>query len=573
MGRDVVYEDALADLESDIAKKVHDGDDEALSDAVLAKRWESYRKGKDLAYYPSRTLELLHRDERLIRGVMGPVGSGKTYGIVADMNMRHFHQRPCKDGIVRDRFSLIRGTLTLLKATLVDTWMSMFPSTVIHGSKYGVFGNLTRVRSGTTYNIELRGFGLDKAGALANMLSNNFSGSLINEAVTISEAAKDHAAGRCGRFPDQLDAPSGFEKMKGAYLDKDGYWRWFLNHGVSMDTNAASEDSWWYRKSKDGDVNPELEVYFDQPPAAFKVWNDELEKWEYELNKGQRPGVPHAENIEHLLEHWDYYRNMIGSSSHRYISRYILCEYSKTEVGDPVFSDFSDRWHVAKNGVPWPRPGTRLFGGMDFGQTRRVVIGYLAGDGRLMVCAEAVDPTGSVETFANNVLRPLLAQHGFSPSDLTLYCDPAGMNRSEHSEMGAIYLMRMCGFEAMPPAKLVNNDVNTRLESVRHYLTRIIGSKGAVQIDPSCVNLVRSIGGGYVWARRKVGVEYMNMDIPSKNNHSHIADAFQYFCCGMRWGGDAAKVANMGGRGYREMGGVYMPLWERAGAVEESSLC
>lgn len=499
--------------------------------------------------------------------------SGKTTGVIADMNMRHFTQRVCRDGTVRDKFSLVRGTLTMLHATLVETWLFMFPKTNIHSEKYGIVGDLTRVRNGIRHVLEIRGFGLDKRGALNNLLSNNFSGGIINEAVTISEEAKDGVVNRCGRYPDQMDAPVGFEKMDGAWKDKDGYWRWFKNHGVSMDTNAASEDTWWYRKSKDGDVDPELEVYFDQPPAAFKVWNDDLEKWEYELNKGQRPGIPPAENVEHLVEHWDYYRKIIGSSSHANIARYVLCEYSKTEVGTPVFSDFSDRWHVCNAGVPWPAPGTRLFGGMDFGQSRKVVLGYVTSKGQLMIFAETDNPTGSVETFANNVLRPMLANNGFSPSDLTLFCDPAGMNRSEHSALGGVMLMRQCGFDAVPPAKLINNDILTRLEAVRHYLTRIIGTKGAVQIDPSCVQLIRSIGGGYVWGRRKVGVEYMDTDEPYKNHHSHIADAFQYLCCGVRWGGDIGKVISVGGSQYKMSGNLYLPAWETAGAPEDEFLC
>jgi hypothetical protein len=210
---------------------------------------------------------------------------------------------------------------------------------------------------------------------------------------------------------------------------------------------------------------------------------------------------------------------------------------------------------------------------MDFGQTRRAVLGYMGSDGRLNVFAEAVDPTGSVETFANNVLRPMLAAHGFSVTDLTLYCDPAALNRSEHSPLGGILLMRGCGFDAVPPARLPNNDIGTRLEAVRHFLNRLINNKGAVQIDPGCTALIRSIGGGYVWGRRKIGAEYMNTDEPAKNAHSHIADAFEYMCCGARWGVDHMKMSEVTGRSYVREGSLYVPAWQRAGDGGEEALC
>jgi hypothetical protein len=167
----------------------------------------------------------------------------------------------------------------------------------------------------------------------------------------------------------------------------------------------------------------------------------------------------------------------------------------------------------------------------------------------------------------------MLAAHGFSISDLTLFCDPAALNRSEHSPLGGILLMRGCGFDAIPPARLPNNDVGTRLEAVRHFLTRIIGSRGAVQIDPGCTTLVRSVGGGDVWGRRKIGMEYMNTDEPAKNGHSHIADAFEYMCCGARWGGDHAKLAEAAGRGYVREGSLYVPRWQSAGDGGQESLC
>ena len=70
--------------------------------------------------------------------------------------------------------------------------------------------------------------------------------------------------------------------------------------------------------------------------------------------------------------------------------------------------------------------------------------------------------------------------------------------------MGGILLMRGCGFDAVPPARLPNNDVGTRLEAVRHFLNRIINNQSIslqaeglikkVLIVPDRLNLSEMLG-------------------------------------------------------------------------------
>jgi hypothetical protein len=65
----------------------------------------------------------------------------------------------------------------------------------------------------------------------------------------------------------------------------------------------------------------------------------------------------------------------------------------------------------------------------------------------------------------------------------------------------------------------------------------------------------------------------MDTDHPAKNAHSHIADAFQYLCCGVRYGGDANKVINMVVVGQNGNRPVYGSQSQRAGYLEDSALC
>ena len=57
-----------------------------------------------------------------VRGIMGPVGSGKSYACCAELWRRAIQQKPSpRDGIKHSRFAIVRNTHPMLRTTTLKT--------------------------------------------------------------------------------------------------------------------------------------------------------------------------------------------------------------------------------------------------------------------------------------------------------------------------------------------------------------------------------------------------------------------------------------------------------------------
>ena len=67
----------------------------------------------DLDFSNSPTVWTFLHDESFVRGLMGPVGSGKSYGCAAEIMLRAVRQKPSpRDGIRYSRFVIVRKYLS-----------------------------------------------------------------------------------------------------------------------------------------------------------------------------------------------------------------------------------------------------------------------------------------------------------------------------------------------------------------------------------------------------------------------------------------------------------------------------
>ena len=83
--------------------------------------------GIDLDFTGARTTYDFLQDNSFVRGLMGPVGSGKSYACAAEIMMRAVRQKPSPHDNVRyTRFVIVRNSYPELKTTTIKTWQEIF---------------------------------------------------------------------------------------------------------------------------------------------------------------------------------------------------------------------------------------------------------------------------------------------------------------------------------------------------------------------------------------------------------------------------------------------------------------
>ena len=70
-------------------------------------------------------------DKSFVRGIMGPVGSGKSYACAAEIMLKAVKQKQSpRDGIKYSRFVVVRNSYPELRTTTIKTWQELFPENI-----------------------------------------------------------------------------------------------------------------------------------------------------------------------------------------------------------------------------------------------------------------------------------------------------------------------------------------------------------------------------------------------------------------------------------------------------------
>ena len=84
-------------------------------------------------YVPEPTANRFHVDNSDVRGIMGPVGTGKTVICCMEAWSRMLEQKVGKDGVTRrSRWAFIRNTYPELISTTMKTWQDWIPDQICH---------------------------------------------------------------------------------------------------------------------------------------------------------------------------------------------------------------------------------------------------------------------------------------------------------------------------------------------------------------------------------------------------------------------------------------------------------
>jgi len=471
----------------------------------------------ELNYKPAgKTSKKFLKSEKFVRGIRGPVGSGKSVACCIEIFRRAAAQEKAPDGIRYSKWAVIRNTNPELRTTTIATWLQWFPE-----NEWGNFRwsppFTHHIRKGDI-DLEVLFIPLDTPDDVKKLLSLELTGCWINEAREIPKSIVDAATSRIGRYPSVKDGVGP---------------TW---HGLIMDTNAPSDDHWWAIMSGDAPipdhmssedslmmVKPDNWEFFTQPGGMLEDKSERGDLEGYSLN-------PDAENIKNLPP--TYYTNMIQGKSKSWIDVYVLNRLGAIEDGKPVYQGFSEKTHVSKE--PLEVAPLPVYVGIDFGLTPAAAFLQKLPNGRWFCLAELVAADMGAIRFAE-VLRRFMAEE-FGDMDYEIYGDPSGDFRAQTDETTPFEILRANGIKARPAP---SNDPVVRTEAVNSLLSRMVDGMPGFLIDKQkCPSLVTGFLGGYHYRRMNVSGERYE-DKPNKNKFSHVHDALQYAVIG---GGEGRNI-------------------------------
>lgn len=469
--------------------------DEALVEAPPDEGLVSY-------FPPGPVGASFHAASGFVRGLMGPVGSGKSSCCCVEIVMRALQQEPWYDGVRRSRWAIIRNTYPELKSTTIKTWETWFPGNVAPIKWDTPITSrmiISDIGDGTSLDLEVVFLALDSEADTGKLRSLELTGAWINEASEVAKGVFDMCTQRVGRFPSKLKGGPSWA-------------------GVILDTNPPDDDHWYYHFAE-GET-PKGWQFFRQPGGLFL----NTETGQYEPN-------PEAENIDNLPRGHGYYLQQLGGKLDTWINVFLVGNYGTTSDGKPVYPEWNDRVHVSDKPLS-PVRGLPIILGWDFGLTPSCIIGQQMPNGRLVILEEIISEDMGIRQFASDVVRPILTNkyNGF-----TRYSDgdPAGQIRAQTDERTCLQELNDLGIPTQPAP---TNDWIPRRESVAFFLTRMIDGGAGLLLDPSCQTLRKGFNGRYRYERLKTSGSARYRDRPVKDQFSHPHDALQYLCMRVRNG-------------------------------------
>jgi len=470
--------------------------------------------GLKLDFSKSPTVWKFLNDNSFVRGLIGPVGSGKSYACCAEIFKRAVQQKPSKrDGIKYSRFVIVRNSYPMLKTTTLKTWLELFPEHI-----YGPVRNSPPIthhiklpsREGAAgIDLEVIFLALDQPKDVRKLLSLEVTGGWINEARELPKSIVDGLTHRVGRYP----------------VKDDGGPTW---RGVILDTNPCDDDHWIYRLSeKEPPKGKFAWKFFRQPPGVFEAKEvpeemPEAQGFVHSAGKWWQTNDK-AENLNNLPV--GYYEQLLGGKNLDWIRCYAEGKFTYVQEGKPVWSEYDDASMVDDcqilDGVP-------IQIGLDFGLTPAAVFAQRTPKGVWNVLHELVTFDMGLERFCTLLKEDI--DRFFPKHELQIWGDPAGMQRDQIFENTSFEHLKTHGLFAKPTA---TNDFRTRREALAMPMTRLVENKPGFRIDRKCVRLRKSLSGGYHFKRVAIGAGQERFrDTPNKNEHSHIGDAAGYCLLG-----------------------------------------
>ena len=488
-----------------------------------------------IKYHALPTGRVFHASDAFVKGVMGPLGSGKSVMCVMEMFARVKGQK-AHNGVRKSRWAIIRNTYPELRDTTLNTFLDWIPEMSVPG--YSLTLNRQppmraqlhmKLPDGTRIEAEFIFLALDSEDDVKKLKSLELTGCWINEASEIPFAVFEMARGRVRRYPSV----------------RDGGFNW---SGIIMDTNPceADESVWWYNLAEI--EKPPNYLFLRQPPALLKIPKsnprDPHEPQQYTPNQGQGP-YPAAENVENHVVGFNYWFDLLAGVGEDWISVFILGEYGSVMSGKPVYPEWYDALHIARDKQGQPTDlevlrGLPLLIGLDFGLTPCAVFAQQTPRGALRIIDELVSDNMGIRQFARDLLKPHLTNHYYNMQRV-LIGDPAGNQRTQiNDEVSCLQELANAG---LPCEMARTNAFLPRREAVAGFLTRNVDARAGLQVSAKCRTVIAGFQGKYQYRKMRTTAGDAYSVEPMKNHPwSDVHDGLQYIAMYAEQGGLGAKT-------------------------------
>lgn len=457
---------------------------------------------------PGPTLDAFLCSDAFVRGIMGPIGGGKSVACSIEILRRAAEQKPDAQGLRRTRWVVVRNTFAELKTTTIKTFFEWVPKAAGDWREHGPPTFHIHGTKDQPIDLEVIFLALDRPDDVKKVLSLEITGAWVNEAREMPKVIIDGLTGRVGRFPKKMD----------------GGCTW---SGIIMDTNAPDTDHWWYVLAE-RDTSTEIgrQIIESMQQAEEELRAEGLLKPGQQLFEFFRqPGgkSPAAENKQNLKA--GYYTFSSAGKSEDWIRVYVDAEYGFVRDGKPVYPEFRDSMHVR----PAPFiPGLPVWIGIDFGLTPAAVFGQRKVTGAWRWFDELVSEDMGARRFGEQLNAKL--RRDYPSAEIGgITGDPAGDARAQTDETTPFQVLAGVGVHARPAP---SNDFTLRREAVALPLSRLIDGEPGLIVDPRCTILRKAMAGGYAYRRVQITGAERYQDKPDKNRFSHVAEAGQYLMLG-----------------------------------------
>lgn len=443
-----------------------------------------------------------------VRGLLGPVGGGKTVTCLFDTLVNASYMPVCRDGVIYHKHVVIGSTYGQIEKNLYPTWFHWLPKQGDNFSENewegggGRFGRQL-IRFATRRNGRQIPVNLEVIfAAVGDQSVESFARGFEPTSAQLYEADQHPPnllgaiIGRFGRYPNA--------DMLGRKPDYRGY--------VVADYNAPDVDNWT------------VQAFDENPVAGVKLYR-------------QPSGLsPHAENLQNLAD--GHYQKLaaLNANDMRWVRRFILVQYGPTTAGQPVYlEEYSDDMHLSAEPLVY-LPDRPILLGFDQDLHPACVIAQRSSRGQLRVLAEVVPPGDGrmgARTFAALVRQTLtdVAPHCEIGG---AWCDPAGFGGAD-TEAGELAWAEIITHElgiAIEPAP--SNEIGLRLQAVRDELTFMVepGAPSLILSRGRTPTLRKGCASHYMFEKRPN--EKAQQKKPVKNRWANVQDALQYLVLGER---------------------------------------